>query len=306
MPPPRLAKYVWLSIAAAIITLALKFSAWWFTSSVGLLSDALESLVNLVAAVMTLVLIGVAARPPDDDHAHGHDKAEYFSSGAEGALILFAAIGIVVAAVQRFLAPQTIDAAPLGLALNAFATVINLGVAALLIRVGKQNRSIAIEADGRHLITDVLTSIGVIVGVAVVSFTGIGWLDPLIALVIAVFIVVTGAQLVQRSMMGLLDTSLPRDEVEKIRDVLNDYSRNHSLLYHALRTRQSGARRFISVHILVPNEWTIQRAHDLVEQIENDLRAQLPNTTITTHLEPIEDPKSWQDTKLDGERINAK
>lgn len=306
MTHPRLARFVWLSIAAAVCTIALKFLAWRLTASVGLLSDALESFVNLVAAVLTLFSISVAARPPDDDHAHGHDKVEYFSSGAEGALILLAAAGIVYAAIQRLISPQPIDAAPIGLAINSIATAINLGVAFLLIRVGKHERSIAVEADGRHLITDVWTSVGVIAGVAIVSTTGLWWLDPLIALAMAVFIVVTGAQLVRRSLMGLLDTSLPREEVENIRDVLNGYSRENSLLYHALRTRQSGARRFISVHILVPNEWTIQRAHDLVEHIEDDLRARLPNTSITTHLEPLEDPKSWQDTKLEGERLNAK
>jgi cation diffusion facilitator family transporter len=299
----HLVRYAWLSVAAALITIALKAGAYWLTNSVGLLSDALESLVNLVAAGVALVMLSIAARPPDDDHAFGHDKAEYFSSGVEGALIVVAALGIAWAAVQRWMDPQPIEQTGIGLAIVGVSTLINFAVARVLAQVGAQHGSITLQADAQHLLTDVWTSLGVIVGVAAVSLTGWVWLDAVLALVIAANIVWQGIQLVRRSAMGLLDTALPNDEREAILKVLNKYC-HKSVTYHALRTRQSGARRFVTVHILVPGEWTVQQGHALLEKIELDLRATLPNTVVTTHLEPLEAPESFDDVALDRVSIN--
>ena len=294
----HLIRYAWLSIAAALVTIGLKAGAYWLTNSVGLLSDALESVVNLVAAGVALVMLSIAARPPDDDHAFGHDKAEYFSSGVEGALIVVAAVGIALAAVQRWLNPQPIEQPGIGLAIVGVSTLINFGVARVLLRVGTQQHSITLQADAQHLITDVWTSTGVIIGVLAVTLTGWGWLDSVIALAIAANIVWQGIKLVQRSAMGLLDTVLPNDERAVILKVLEKYCQK-SVTYHALRTRQSGARRFVSVHILVPGEWTVQQGHSLLEKIERDMRTALPNTIIATHLEPLEAPESFDDVELD-------
>lgn len=294
----RLARYVWLSIIAAVVTIGLKASAYWLTHSVSLLSDALESLVNVVAAGVALVMIAIASRPPDDDHEYGHDKAEYFSSGVEGGLIMLAAISIVITAVQHFIRPQTIEAPAIGIAVSAVASAINFAVARVLLRVGKREGSIALEADANHLMTDVVTSIGVIVGIIAVTLTGWQWLDPFIALLIAANVVWSGVKLVQRSAMGLLDTALPAEERQTIVKILERYCLK-SVTYHALRTRQSGPRRFVSVHILVPGEWTVQQGHQLLERMERDIRAALPNTSVTTHLEPLEAPESFEDVDLD-------
>jgi cation diffusion facilitator family transporter len=294
----HLIRYAWLSIAAALVTIALKSGAYWLTNSVGLLSDALESLVNLAAAVLALAMLSIAARPPDDDHAFGHDKAEYFSSGAEGALIVAAAVGIAVAAVHRWMNPQPIEHTSVGLVIVGVSTLINFWVSQVLMRAGKQEDSITLQADAQHLLTDVWTSIGVIIGVGAVMLTGWVWLDSLIAIAIAAHIVWQGVWLVRRSSMGLLDTVLPDEERLALLKVLEKYCQK-SVTYHALRTRQSGARRFVSVHILVPGEWTVEQGHTLLEKIERDMRATLPNLVISTHLEPREAPESFEDVALD-------
>ena len=294
----RLVRYAWLSIIAAIVTISLKAGAYWLTNSVGLLSDALESLVNLVAAGVAMAMISIASRPPDDDHAYGHDKAEYFSSGVEGGLILLAAGSIVLTSSQRLMDPHPIEQPTIGIVISVIASVINFVVSRVLLRVGRRENSIALEADAHHLMTDVWTSAGVIIGIVAVIFTGWQWLDPVIALIVAANIVWSGIKLVQRSAMGLLDTSLPAEERKTILQILERYCLK-SVSYHALRTRQSGPRRFVSVHILVPGEWTVQQGHQLLERIERDIRAALPNTTVTTHLEPLEDPNSFDDVALD-------
>ncbi len=294
----RLVRYAWLSIIAAIVTISLKAGAYWLTNSVGLLSDALESLVNLVAAGVAMAMISIASRPPDDDHAYGHDKAEYFSSGVEGGLILLAAGSIVLTSSQRLMDPHPIEQPTIGIVISVIASVINFVVSRVLLRVGRRENSIALEADAHHLMTDVWTSTGVIIGIVAVIFTGWQWLDPVIALIVAANIVWSGVKLVQRSAMGLLDTSLPAEERKTILQILERYCLK-SVSYHALRTRQSGPRRFVSVHILVPGEWTVQQGHQLLERIERDIRAALPNTTVTTHLEPLEDPNSFDDVALD-------
>lgn len=294
----QLTRFAWLSIAAAVITIGLKVAAFFITGSVGLLSDAAESIVNLVGAVVALVMLTIAARPPDDEHAYGHGKAEYFSSGVEGALILIAALTIGFAAIQRLLNPQAIEAADIGLVIAALASAINLGVARILKRAGKEYDSITLEADAQHLMTDVWTSVGVIGGLVVVVFTGWNWLDPILAFAIAANILWTGYQLVKRSVLGLMDTALPPDEINKINAVVEMYSAE-GVQFHALRSRQAGARRFVSMHVLVPGEWSVQRGHQLLEKIEMDIRARLPNITVFTHLESLNDPASYDDTKLD-------
>lgn len=297
-----LTRFAWLSIGAAVATIGLKAGAYLLTGSVGLLSDALESLVNLVAAVVALVVLTVAARPPDEDHAYGHGKAEYFSSGVEGGLILIAAVSIAYAAITRLLDPQPIEQAGLGLVISVAASVINLVVARVLMQAGRHYHSITLEADAHHLMTDVWTSVGVVIGVAAVALTGWERLDPIIALIVAANIIWSGARLLQRSALGLLDTALPADERAQVVAILTAHSEREGTQYHALRTRQAGARRFVSVHILVPGSWTVQSGHALLERIESDVRAALPNTTTFTHLEPIEDPESFEDQTLDRRR----
>ena len=296
--PTGLRRYALLSVAAALATIALKSTAYLLTGSIGLLSDALESLVNLAAALVALVALSVAARPADEEHAYGHTKAEYFSSGFEGLLILVAAASIVVAAVRRLLVPVPIEEPGLGLAITGLASLINLAVARILFNAGRRNESITLEADAQHLMADVWTSLGIIVGVAAAAFTGWHRLDAMVAIAVAIHVIVAGLRLLRRSMLGLLDTALPDDMLREITGILDAHTRD-GVRYHALRTRQAGARRFISFHILVPGHWTVQRGHDLLEEIEEKIRAAVANSVVDTHLEPIEDPVSWEDTRLE-------
>jgi cation diffusion facilitator family transporter len=298
MLPASLKRYAWLSIAAALATILLKGWAWWLTGSVGLLSDALESFVNLAGAMMALAMLTLAAMPADDNHAHGHGKAEYFSSAFEGFLILVAAVGIAYAAIDRLLNPQPLGALGIGLAVSVAASVINLATSRILMGVGRKYKSITLEADAHHLLTDVWTSVGVIAGVGLVWVTGWLWLDPVIALLVAMNIVWTGWQLLQRSAAGLMDVSIPQEELMAIEAVLDDY-RQQGVAFHALRTRQAGSRAFITIHILVPGAWTIQQGHDWSERIEADIRQAVAYAHVTTHLEPIEDPVSLADQELD-------
>lgn len=298
MDRSSLTRYAWLSICAAVATIGLKAAAYFITGSVGLLSDALESLVNLAAAVFALVMLALAARPPDEEHMFGHDKAEYFSSGIEGGLIVVAAFGIAVPAVNRLMTPQPIEQVDLGLILSGIASAINLIVARVLLRAGRSHHSITLEADGRHLMTDVWTSVAVMISVGAVVLTGWERLDPIIALAVAGHIVGSGARLLWRSAHGLMDRALPPEQMEKIEEILGRYCTD-DVSYHALRTRQSGGRSFVSLHVLVPGAWSIQRGHDLVEKIEREIREALPTIVSTfTHLEPVEDPASWHDVDL--------
>ncbi|MBS1184781.1 MAG: Cation efflux protein [Proteobacteria bacterium] len=298
MVTASLKRYAWLSIAAALATILLKGMAWWLTGSVGLLSDALESFVNLAGAMMALAMLSLAALPADDNHAHGHGKAEYFSSAFEGFLILLAAIGIAYAAIGRLLQPQPLESVGIGLAVSVIASIINLATARILMDVGRKANSITLEADAHHLMTDVWTSAGVIAGVGLVWATGWLWLDPVIALLVALNIVWTGWQLLQRSAAGLMDVSVPAADLEAIEAVLERY-RRQGLDFHALRTRQAGSRAFVSLHVLVPGAWSVQLAHDWSERIEADLRQAVSYAHVTTHLEPLEDPLSLADQDLD-------
>jgi cation diffusion facilitator family transporter len=293
-----LRKFAWLSIAAALLTIAMKAAAYLLTGSVGLLSDAMESGVNLVGALMALAMLTVAARPPDDDHSYGHSKAEYFSSGVEGTLILLAALSIAAAAIERLVNPRALEQIGLGLAVSVAASLVNLGAATVLLKAGRRNHSITLEANAKHLLTDVWTSAGVVVGVGAVAFTGWQQLDPIVAILVAVNIVWTGGAIVRKSVQGLMDSALPPADQKQLRAVLDRYA-DTGIEYHALQTRQAGSRRFVSVHIIVPGAWTVHEGHQLMDRIEIDIRKALPNTTVFTHLESLEDPRSWDDATLD-------
>ncbi|EOG3823317.1 cation diffusion facilitator family transporter [Cronobacter malonaticus] len=296
--PRPLTHYAWLSIATAIATIGLKGVAWKMTGSVGLLSDAIESVVNLAGALMALWMLTLAALPADENHAYGHGKAEYFSSAFEGFLILLAAASIAYTAVERLLTPQPLEEIGLGLLVSTVASILNFVTARILLRAGRQHNSITLEADAHHLLTDVWTSVGVIFGVGLVYLTGWFWVDPIVALLVAANIVWTGYQLMSRSAAGLMDVSLPTEELKKIESLLAGY-REQGLDFHALRTRQAGGRAFMTMHILVPGRWTVQYGHDWAERIENDIRTALPFIHITTHVEPLEDPASMNDQTLD-------
>jgi len=298
MTTPSLKRFAWLSIFAALGTIALKAVAWKLTGSVGLLSDALESIVNLAGAMMALAMLTIAEQPADDRHAYGHGKAEYFSSGFEGFLILLAAGAIGVSAVERLIDPQPLSDVGIGLAVSVVASAVNLFTARVLLAAGKRHASVALGADGAHLMTDVWTSAGVIIGVGAVGLTGWLWLDPLIALLVAVNIVWTGWKLVHRSTAGLMDGALPPEDHAQVLAILTRY-RDAGIDHHALRTRESGARRFVEFHVLVPGAWSVRKGHDLAEQMESEIRAALPRTTVITHLEPLEDPVSLEDISLD-------
>jgi cation diffusion facilitator family transporter len=293
-----LQRYAWLSIATAIVTILLKGLAWKVTGSVGLLSDALESFVNLAGAMMALAMLALAAVPADDNHAHGHGKAEYFSSAFEGFLILLAAASIAYTSFERLLAPQPLESVGIGLAVSVVASVVNLVTARILLSVGRLHKSITLEADAHHLLTDVWTSVGVIVGVGLVWLTGWLWLDAAVAILVAINIVWTGWQLLRRSAAGLMDVSIPVEEIRAIEAVLDPY-RGQGLAFHGLRTRQSGACAFVTLHILVPGQWSVQEGHDCSERVEADIRRILPYAHVTTHLEPLEDPLSAVDAGLD-------
>lgn len=299
MKRENLTQYIWLSMLAAVLTISLKMAAYFFTDSVGLLSDALESVINLVAAIIALLLLRAAMLPPDANHAFGHDKAEYFASGIEGTLILIAALSIVGTAVPRLFYPQPLERIGIGLAISLIATMINLAVGRILLNAGREHRSITLEADGRHLMTDVWTSLGVVIGIVFVSATGWIILDPIVALLVAAQIAWAGIQLLRRSALGLMDTAVSPRKQEAIRQVLDRYVKAEGIEYHALRTRQSGARQFANVHILVPGDWTVHRGHQLLERIEADVRREVEPITLFTHLESLDDPASWHDIELD-------
>lgn len=293
-----LTRFAWLSIGAAILTIALKTIAYLLTGSVGLLSDALESLVNLAGALMALTMLTIAARPADEDHAYGHSKAEYFSSGVEGTLILIAAVSIIAAAIPRLITPRPLEQIGLGLAVSVSASLVNLIVALILLRASKKYNSITLEANAKHLMTDVWTSGGVLVGVGLVAITGWQRLDPVVAILVAANIIRSGYHIVKMSALGLMDTALSIDEQDLVKDILKPFTEK-GVEYHALRTRRSGSRRFVSIHILVPGRWSVQRGHRLLENIEAEIHRALSDVTIFTHLESLDDPSSWDDKDLD-------
>lgn len=303
MAPRNLTRYGWYAVAAALATMALKFGAWALTGSVGLLSDALESTVNLAAGILMLLALRVSAQPPDDTHQYGHEKAEYLSAAAEGLMIIVAAALIVWTAVDRLLHPRPLEQMTVGLTISTSAAIVNLVVGLWFVRLGRRNHSRALEADGRHLLTDVVTSAGVVVGLGLATLTGWERLDPLVAMTVGVNIVVTGGRVLWGSVSGLMDPTLPPEEQATLDAVLAGYA-ERGVAFHAVRSRQSGHRRFVSLHVLVPGAWSVSRAHGVVEQLEADIRtalAHLDALTVFTHLEPLEDRRSYRDAHLDRE-----
>lgn len=298
MPVSGAARFALLSVAAALATMGLKLLAWKLTGSVGLLSDALESGVNLSAALFAFWALRLAVQPPDAEHAHGHGKAEYFAGGFEGAMIIAAAVAIAWAAIPRLWDPKPIVQAGPGLLISVLASGINGAVALVLRRAAARYHSAALAADADHLMSDVWTSVGVVLAVAVVAHGGWLWLDPLIALVVAVVILRTGWRVLHDAAQGLMDVSWPEAERAVLDTVLAPY-RAQGLAFHALRTRRAGARRFVSMHVLVPGAWTVQRGHDLVEAVEAQVRARFAPVTVFTHLEPIEDPAAYDEDQPD-------
>lgn len=297
-----LSRFAWLSIGAGIVVFGLKMGAFLLTGSVGLLSDALESTVNIVAAVVALFALKAAARPGDETHHFGHGKAEYLSALVEGGMILLAAGLIMFTATVRLLNPQPLEDVGIGLAIAVLASVINGLVALTLIRAGRAHRSIVLTADGKHLLTDVWTSVGVVVGVFLVAITGWERMDPIIAMIVALNIVVTGVKLIGSSTLGLMDGTLPKEENDLIVDILRA-QQTEGVTFHALQTRESGRQRFVSMHVLVPGSWSIEQGHDLAHDVEEQIRTALPGTAIVTHLEPIEDPRAWDDQPTGGHPI---
>jgi cation diffusion facilitator family transporter len=301
---PALIRYARLMLAVTTGVIALKLVAYLITGSIGLLSDTLESASYLVSGLIALVALILASRPPDADHEYGHGKIEYVSSSAQAGMILFTALSIAAPSVSRLLQPQPIEQPGIGLLIAAGSIVINLVTAIALRRAGQANRSIALEGNAATLLSDIWTTVGVIAGIIAVVVTGWYWLDPVIGLAIAGYVVLTGVNLLRRSMLGLTDTALPEEEVAPIKAILDSY-RSEGVQYHALRTRQAGTRSFMTVHILVPGTWSVKRGHGLLERIERDIREKLPYLHITTHLEPLDDPSSWQDVELERPTASA-
>ena len=295
---PDLRKYAWLAIVTAVLTVLLKGSAWAITGSVGLLSDAAESMVNLVAAIVALVSLTIAARPADDDHHFGHSKAEYFSAALEGIMIFVAAASIIYLGIDRLLNPRPLESLGIGLGISLTAAVLNGIVGRLLVKVGTRHRSITLRADGKHLMADVYTSVGVVVGLGLAWLTGWDWLDPVIAILVGVNILVVGYRLMSESASGLMDATLSPEDNARIQAILDAHAEPGRIEFHAVRTRESGARQFMEMHMLVPGDWTVQRGHDAMEDLVELIVAQFPAMRVTGHLEPVSDPRSYEDVSL--------
>ena len=292
-------KYLYLSIAAAIVTILLKFYAFHVTGSMGLLSDALESFVNLFAALFALLMLHLSRKPADQEHEFGHGKAEYFSSAVEGALILIAAFTIIRSALPRIIDPLPLENISTGLFFSLLASLVNLLVGLVLINNGKKKKSLLVEADGRHLMTDVYTSVGVILGIILVELTGWLIIDPIIAILVGLNIIYSGYKLLHRSARELMDASIPEDELERVTAYLDSLG-DREIEYHSLLTRMSGPRRFISMHLLVPGDWSVKRGHDCADEVEETIIAMFREpVTVSTHIEPVEDPASMRDIGID-------
>jgi cation diffusion facilitator family transporter len=297
MPAHPLRGPIILSIGAALATIGLKSTAYLLTGSVGLLSDALESGINLFAAVTAYLSLWYAARPVDRTHTYGHEKIEYFSSGLEGGLITIAGVGIILIAVERLIRPTPLEQLGLGTALALVASAINFAVALVLLRVGRKHQSIVLEADGEHLMSDVLTSVAVVAGLGVVWATGLYWLDPIIAIIVGLYILRTAFGLIRRSFDGLMDRAWPEEDQTALRDLIHR-TIPPGTTFHALRTRRAGSRRFADFHLLVPGNLTVRAAHEFAEAIESAVREALPSVQLTIHIEPIEEQASWADNVL--------
>ena len=296
-PPKDLSAYAWLSIGAAVTTIALKAFAAWITGSVGLLSDAAESVVNLVAAVVALIVLKISIKPADDDHQFGHSKAEYFSAIVEGVMIFVAAAVIIISAIGRLIEPVMPEQLNVGLLISVGASAVNGGAAWVLHRVGTRERSATLVADAKHLATDVVTSAAVLVGVGLVAVFDSPVLDAIVALGTGMNIMWTGFKLVSESVAGLMDVAPSQEAQARIEAVLARYRLDGRIGFHAVRVREAGNRRFAHLHVLVPGEWSVKRGHDFTERVIDDLVAVDPNLRVSAHLEPIEDPKSYEDVE---------
>jgi len=288
------ANIIWFSIIASILTIILKWIAYFTTGSVGFLSDAMESFINLAAGIIAFIMLSIAFRPPDKDHPFGHDKAEYFSSMIEGILIVLAALGIGYAAINRILNPRPLDELNLGMALSVLATLINLATARILLHYSRRYKSITLEADAHHLMTDVWTTVGILAGILLVKFTSIYLIDPIMAILVAISIVYTGAKLIFRSTQGLMDSALPEKELDIIKEILNSY-KNEGIDYHALYTRRASSKNFVTFHLLIPGNWSVTKGHEIAKQIEKKIVDALPFSDIFIHLEPLNDPDALDD-----------
>jgi cation diffusion facilitator family transporter len=298
-----LQNYIYLSIAAAIVTILLKFYTYYITGSMGFLSDALESFVNLFAAIFALIMLKLSQQPADERHMYGHSKAEYFSSAMEGALILVAAFSIIWSAIPRIVKPTPLENINAGLLFSLMASLVNLVVGQILIRNGKSKKSLVLEADGRHLMTDVWTSVGVIVGIIVVKFTGWLIIDPIIAIIVAINIILTGYKLISRSASGLMDVTIPAEDMEKVTNYL-DSLKSEQIEYHSLLTRAAGQRKFITLHLLVPGKWTVKQGHDYADELEETIVKMFDEpVTVITHIEPVDDPASMKDIGIDRQQL---
>lgn len=283
-----LLRFLWLSLATAVLTVLLKGVAALVTGSIGLLSDALESTVNLVAAIVAIWALRLSAKPADHNHDFGHGKAEYLSSLVEGALILVAAGAIIVSSVDRLIHPQPVETLGIGLLLSLVASLANLAVGLVLIRQGRRHRSITLEADGHHLLTDVWTSVGVLVGMGLLWLTGWSWIDPVVAIAVGINIVFTGVQLLRRSTVGLLDAALPPEDAETVRAAIAAaLPEGERVEVAEVRTRESGRQRFVQATLVVPGTWTVQRGHGLADDVEASVAAALPATVTVVHIEPL-------------------
>jgi len=283
----QVSSYLKISVGVALATIALKTGAWWVSGSVSLLSDALESLVNLAGAMFALLMVTVAARPPDEDHPYGHHKAEYFSSGFEGVLIFAAAVAIIWAAVLRLLNPQPLDAVGFGLVLSVISSAMNGFLAYSMLKKGRAVRSMALEADARHLFTDVWTSAGVIIGLLAVMATGWQWLDPVIAIAVALNICREGGLLIWRSASGLMDEALEPDARAEIDKVLADFAHN-TIRFDHVASRRAGQRLFVDLHMHMPAAWSLGRAAAVRTSVEQALMAAVPGLRATIQLLPLD------------------
>lgn len=299
MSPAGLRALILLAALAAVVTISLKTLAYLLTQSVGLLSDALESGINLFAALTAYLSLHYSSRPVDATHTYGHEKIEFFSSGLEGALIVVAGIATASVAVGRLVQPQPLSDLGVGTGLTLAASLINLAIGLLLVRVGQRHHSIVLEADGRHLLTDVWTSVAVVSGLLVVWASGVYFLDPVIAILVGANIVWTGLRLIRRSFNGLMDHALDPEQLAALRSAIRS-NIPPGTDFHALRTRQAGARQFADFHLLVPGAMSVREGHELAERVEAALRAALPRVAVTIHIEPIEERASWEDNTLRG------
>jgi len=289
-----LASIVWFSIIASVLTISIKSGAYYLTGSVGFMSDAMESLVNLVAGIVAFVALTIASRPADREHPFGHDKAEYFSSLIEGVLILLAAVGIIYSAINRLYHPRPLEDLGYGMALSILATSINFATARVLLHYGKKHDSITLEADAHHLMTDVWTTLGIVAGIVMVKFTSWQLLDPLMAIAVGCSIIYTGGKLVVRSADGLMDSKLSEKELILIKQVLDRY-RSQGIDYHALYTRQASSKRFVTFHLLFPGDMTVLQAHKVSKTVEEEIASVLPHSDVFIHIEPMNDPDAFDD-----------